>query len=87
MTRVREIRFASRPQGAPTKACFELAEVDLRDPGPGQVQVRNLWMSVDPYMRGRMNEMGPGYTSAFQLGQVMGGRAVGEVIASNAAGF
>jgi NADPH-dependent curcumin reductase CurA len=85
MTRTREFLFAKRPQGRPTKDCFELREIDLPDPGPGQVQVRNLWMSVDPYMRGRMNEMGPGYTTAFQLGEPLEGRAVGEVIASNAA--
>jgi len=84
MTRTREIRFAKRPTGTPTKDCFDLVEVDLPDPGPGQVQVRNLWMSVDPYMRGRMNEVGPGYAANYQLGRPMGGRSVGEVVASNA---
>ncbi len=53
-TRYREIRLASRPEGSPTLENFELTDVDLAPPGPGEVQIRNLWMSVDPYMCGRM---------------------------------
>jgi NADPH-dependent curcumin reductase CurA len=87
MARVREIRFAKRPQGTPTKDCFEMVEVELPDPKPGQVQVRNLSMSVDPYMRGRMNEVGPAYAQAYRLGEAMRGRAVGEVIASDSPAF
>jgi hypothetical protein len=48
MTTSREIRLKSRPAGMPTAANFELASVELPDPGPGQVQVKNSWMTVDP---------------------------------------
>ncbi len=51
-TASREIRLASRPTGEPSPANFEFATVELPDPGPGEVLVRNLCMSVDPYMRG-----------------------------------
>lgn len=50
----REIRLKSRPVGLPTADNFELATVTLAAPGAGEVQVKNLWMTVDPYMRGRM---------------------------------
>ena len=50
----REWRFRTRPVGEPKPSDFELAKVDIPEPGEGQVQVRNLWMTVDPYMRGRM---------------------------------
>jgi hypothetical protein len=86
MTVSREIRLKSRPVGAPTDANFELATVTLPDPGPGEVQVRNSWMTVDPYMRGRMNDM-RSYVPPFQLGEAMQGGAVGEVVASNDANF
>ena len=82
MTVSREIRLKSRPNGLPTADNFELARVDLTDPGPGQVQVKNTWMTVDPYMRGRMNDV-RSYTPPFQLGQALQGGAVGQVTASN----
>jgi hypothetical protein len=82
MTQSREIRLKSRPSGLPTAANFELATVDLPDPGPGQVQVKNTWMTVDPYMRGRMNDV-QSYVPPFQLGEAMQGGAVGVVSASN----
>ncbi|MGH6972394.1 MAG: NADP-dependent oxidoreductase, partial [Caulobacteraceae bacterium] len=82
MTRSREIRLRSRPAGKPTADNFELVSVDLPDPAPGQVQVRNSWMTVDPYMRGRMNDV-KSYSPPFQLGEAMQGGAVGEVTASN----
>jgi hypothetical protein len=78
----REIHLLSRPNGWPTPADFGLVEVDLPEPGPGEVLVRNLFMSVDPYMRGRMNPTHV-YSTPFELGAVMDGGAVGEVIASN----
>jgi NADPH-dependent curcumin reductase CurA len=78
----REIHLASRPHGWPVPANFALVEVDLPDPGPGEVLVRNLFMSVDPYMRGRMNPTHV-YSTPFEVGAVMEGGAVGEVIASN----
>ncbi len=82
----REIRLASRPDGLPTAANFELATVDIGAPGEGQVLVRNLIMSVDPYMRGRMNDV-KSYVPPFELDAAMQGDAIGEVIESHAAGF
>ncbi len=82
MTTVREIRLKSRPRGVPTAENFELASVDLAPPGAGEVQVKNLWMTVDPYMRGRMNDV-KSYAPPFALGKVMDGGAIGEVVASN----
>ena len=52
----REWRLRARPVGEPKASDFELATVETREPGDGEIQVRNLWMTVDPYMRGRMNE-------------------------------
>ena len=80
----REIHLASRPQGWPTPDNFRLVEVDLPEPGPGDVLVRNEFMSVDPYMRGRMNDV-RSYVPPFRLGAVLDGGAVGEVVASNSA--
>ncbi|MDO9472716.1 MAG: NADP-dependent oxidoreductase [Caulobacter sp.] len=82
MTTSREIRLKSRPVGTPVADNFELASVDLPAPGAGEVQVRNHWMTVDPYMRGRMNDV-KSYSPPFALGEAMQGGAVGEVIASN----
>jgi NADPH-dependent curcumin reductase CurA len=82
MTTSREIRLKSRPVGMPVAENFELAAVELPAPGPGEVQVRNTWMTVDPYMRGRMNDV-KSYTPPFALGEVMQGGAIGEVTASN----
>ncbi|MDE2487848.1 MAG: NADP-dependent oxidoreductase [Alphaproteobacteria bacterium] len=86
MATVKEIRLKSRPSGLPTRDNFEVAAVELRDPGPGEVQVKNLWMTVDPYMRGRMNDV-KSYAPPFALGEVMNGGAIGEVTASNDPAF
>jgi NADPH-dependent curcumin reductase CurA len=86
MTTSKEIRLKSRPVGMPQVSNFELASVSLPEPAPGEVQVRNHWMTVDPYMRGRMNDMAS-YVPPFQLGEVMQGGAVGEVVASNDPAF
>jgi NADPH-dependent curcumin reductase CurA len=86
MTTSKEIRLKSRPVGTPQPGNFELAAVTLPDPAPGQVQVRNHWMTVDPYMRGRMNDVAS-YVPPFQIGEAMQGGAVGEVIASNDPAF
>jgi NADPH-dependent curcumin reductase CurA len=77
----RQIRLVSRPKGWPTQDDFELVEVDVPPLGPGQVLVRNSVMSVDPYMRGRMNET-RSYIPPFELGEPLEGGAVGEVVAS-----
>ncbi len=81
-----EIRLASRPQGFPTPENFELAEAPVPTPGAGQLLVRNLVMSVDPYMRGRMNDV-KSYTEPFQVGRALDGGAVGEVVVSGVEGF
>ncbi|MBJ7330156.1 MAG: NADP-dependent oxidoreductase [Solirubrobacteraceae bacterium] len=78
----REIQLAARPVGEPKPTDFRLAEVELPDPGPGEILVHNTFMSVDPYMRGRMNDV-KSYVPPFQLDEAMQGGAVGEVIASN----
>ncbi len=77
----REVRLASRPQGEPSLDNFSFATVEIRDPGPGEVLVRNVCISVDPYMRGRMNDA-KSYVPPFQIGQALEGGAVGRVIAS-----
>jgi NADPH-dependent curcumin reductase CurA len=82
----REIRLKNRPVGLPTPDDFELATVELPSPGPSEVYVRNLYMSVDPYMRGRMYDR-PSYVPPFQLGKPLEGGAVGEVLASNDPGL
>jgi NADPH-dependent curcumin reductase CurA len=82
----REIRLASRPNGVPTAKSFTLAETTLEPLQDQQVLVRNLFMSVDPYMRGRMNA-GKSYVPPFELGKPLEGGAVGEVVESRAAGL
>ncbi|MFD9548619.1 NADP-dependent oxidoreductase [Nocardia salmonicida] len=77
----REWRLIARPDGTPTLADVELATVTLADPAPGQALIRNDWMSVDPYMRSRMNA-GVGYLPPFDLDVALTGAAVGTVIAS-----
>jgi NADPH-dependent curcumin reductase CurA len=77
----REIHLKNRPQGVPTVDDFELVETKVPEPSEGEVRVRNLWMSVDPYMRGRMYDR-PSYVPPFQLDQPMDGGAVGVVESS-----
>ncbi|PDP87861.1 NADP-dependent oxidoreductase [Glycomyces fuscus] len=77
----REVHLVARPVGEPKPTDFSLVETTVADPGPGQVLVRNDWMSVDPYMRGRMNDV-KSYVPPFQLGEPMEGGAVGVVTAS-----
>jgi NADPH-dependent curcumin reductase CurA len=81
-TMSREIRLKSRPVGLPEASNFELATVEIPDPGAGEVLVRTQWMSVDPYMRGRMYDR-PSYVPPFQIGQALQGGAVGTVVKSN----
>ncbi|HET7606018.1 MAG TPA: NADP-dependent oxidoreductase [Sphingomicrobium sp.] len=76
----------SRPEGMPTAANFELKEFELPPLDEGMIRVRNRWLSVDPYMRGRMNDV-KSYVPPFQLGEPMEGGAVGEVVESAADGF
>jgi NADPH-dependent curcumin reductase CurA len=103
MVTSREIHLKSRPAGMPAVDNFDVATVSVPDPAPGEVQVRNLWMSVDPYMRNRManrarnapprddriseiaasNATMFAWRPPFELGEVLQGGAIGEVVASN----
>ncbi|WP_436736734.1 NADP-dependent oxidoreductase [Streptomyces sp. BBFR102] len=78
--------LVARPDGWPTPEDFALREVPVEAPTGGRILVRNLYFSVDPYMRGRMNDV-KSYVPPFQLDAPMDGGAVGEVIASEAEGF
>ena len=82
----KEIRFMSRPQGEPSQENFALTTVDLPELQPGQVLVRNSFFSIDPYMRGRMNEA-KSYILPFALGKALDGAAVGQVVQSRDASF
>lgn len=85
-TTTREIRLAARPEGEPKPSDFELVEGPVDDLAEGQLLVRNTWMSVDPYMRGRMNDV-PSYIPPFALGAPLDGAALGVVVASTVDGF
>ncbi|MET7933918.1 NADP-dependent oxidoreductase [Streptomyces sp. NPDC005322] len=82
----REWHLVARPDGWPKPEDFALREAPVAEPGPGQVLVRNLYMSVDPYMRGRMNDV-KSYVPPFQLDKPMEGGAVGKVLVSNVDGI
>ncbi|MBK1784240.1 NADP-dependent oxidoreductase [Prauserella cavernicola] len=77
-----EIRLASRPKGTPTLENFDVVDTDVPTPGPGQVLVRNTWLSVDPYMRMRMSSA-KSYAAPYEVGKAMLGAAVGEVVESD----
>ncbi len=77
----REIRLKSRPDGIPTQHNFEIAEVTLPETAENELLVKNLYMSVDPYMRGRMMDR-KSYVPPFQIGQPLEGGSVGEVVES-----
>ncbi|MCY1036267.1 NADP-dependent oxidoreductase [Corallococcus sp. BB11-1] len=77
----REVHLKSRPKGEPTQENFELVEAAVPEPTEGQVLVRNHFMSVDPYMRGRMNDA-KSYVPPFKLGEVLDGGSVGQVVRS-----
>ena len=81
-----EVRLVSRPKGLPTSGNFTLAQIELAPLQDRQVLVRNLFMSVDPYMRGRMNAR-KSYVPRFELGKPLDGGAVGEVVESRAVEF
>ncbi len=81
-TTSREIHLASRPDGMPKPENFDLVSVELPDPQDGELLVKNMWMSVDPYMRGRMIDR-KSYVPPFQIGKVLEGHAVGKVAQSN----
>ena len=78
----RRIVLAARPEGEPTPDHFRLETAPVPEPGPGQVLIRVLWLSLDPYMRGRMSAA-KSYAKPVEIGEVMEGGTVGEVVASN----
>jgi len=82
----REIRLKTRPRGLPRESDFELAQTTIDEIGPGEILVGNIYMSVDPYMRGRMDDR-KSYVLPFQIGQALEGGSVGRVIASNGGPF
>ena len=82
----RRITLAARPVGSPRKSDFTLDEVDVGSPEVGEVLVRMLWASVDPYQRGRMSEA-RSYAPSLQLGDVVTAQSIGEVVESNDSRF
>jgi NADPH-dependent curcumin reductase CurA len=82
----RSVVLRRRPRGEPGISDFEIQEDAIPTPGPGEVVTRTIWLSIDPYMRGRLREEQT-YAVAIQIGEVMTGETVGEVIASDHSGF
>ena len=80
-TRSKQIELASRPHGAPTSSNFKISTTELSAIEKGEFLVKNRWMSVDPYMRGRMKE-GDSYVPAFKIGEPLEGGCIGEVVES-----
>ena len=78
----REIRLLTRPQGLPKPEDFDVVEVEVKDPEEGEVLVQNVSLTVDPYMRGRMNDA-RSYVAGFQLEETLTGGAIGKVVESN----
>ena len=77
----------SRPVNRPITDNFELKEIALEQLREGEVRVRNLWLSVDPYMRQRMDNESRSYIPPFEVGAPLDGGSIGEVVASRASGF
>ncbi|MBV9959425.1 MAG: NADP-dependent oxidoreductase [Acidobacteria bacterium] len=82
----RQILLASRPAGMPTADNFKFVETEMPQPSEGEVLIRTLYLSVDPYMRGRMNDR-KSYVPPFALNEVITGGVVGEVVESRAENF
>lgn len=82
MTTSTRIVLASRPHGAPTQDNFRTEQVDLPDPGPGEALLQTLYLSLDPYMRGRMSDA-PSYAPPVQVDDTMVGATVSRVLRSN----
>lgn len=81
-----QVLLRRRPKGAPVPEDFEIVETPVPEPQEGEVLIRHQYLSLDPYMRGRMAEA-KSYAKPVELGEVMEGASVGEVVASNAPGF
>src|SRR6516165_4559573 len=83
---IQRIVLASRPVGEPTLDNFRSEKLAIRHLGSDEMLLRTLWLSLDPYMRGRMSDA-PSYAKPVGIGDVMEGGTVSEVIASNISGF
>jgi NADPH-dependent curcumin reductase len=82
MTKInRQVRLASRPVGFPKESDFEMVELPVPEPSEGEVLTRTLYLSLDPYMRGRMSDA-KSYSAPVPIGGFMVGRTIGEVVAS-----
>ena len=86
MEQNQRIVLASRPTAWVEESNFRLEQAPIPEPGPEQVLVRNRWLSLDPYMRGRMSDA-KSYAKPVEIGEVMVGGAAGEVVKSNHPGF
>ena len=82
----KRVVLVSRPVGEPKASDFRIEECAIPAPGEGEVLLRTIWLSLDPYMRGRMSD-GPSYAAPVPIGGVMEGGTVSEVIASNNPAF
>src|SRR6266446_4572463 len=82
----RQVLLKRRPTGAPTTGDFELAEGPVHDPGDGEVLVRGIYLALDPYMRGRISAA-RSYAKPVEVGAVIEGRVVGEVVRSRDPSF
>lgn len=82
----RVYRLAKRPEGTPDHDTFELSEEEIPEPGPGEVLIKTLYLSVDPYMRDRMRDS-ESYADPWDVGDALKGAVVGEVVESNGARF
>jgi hypothetical protein len=82
----RQVLLASRPTGSVVPENFRMAEAEVGQPGPGEVLVKNEWLSLDPYMRGRMSDA-KSYAASVEIGGLMVGQTVGEVVVSQDPGF
>jgi len=82
----RRVLLRSRPVGEPTPTDFEIVDSPIPKPQDGEILVRTIWLSLDPYMRGRMNDV-KSYAASVELGQPMVGGTVGEVVESRDAAF
>ena len=82
----RQIVLAERPKGLPSTNTLRLEETDIQQAGAGQMLLRTAYLSLDPYMRGRMNDA-KSYVAPLQIGEVMSGQVVAEVVSSNLNGF
>jgi NADPH-dependent curcumin reductase len=82
----KRIVLAARPVGEPKESDFRIEAMPVPQPGPGEMLLRTLWLSLDPYMRGRMSDA-PSYATPVAIGQVMEGRTVSEVLSSNLDGY